>query len=75
MSETWSRIDARSRARSLVEPYRSSGSLARQRSMDQTRLAGAFGLTTGRLRVVLDDHRERLDCVARPKARRPVTIS
>jgi hypothetical protein len=43
--------------------------------MDQTRLAGAFGLTTGRLRVVLDDHRERLDCVARPKARRPVTIS
>ena len=33
--EEWSRIAARSRARSLVEPYRSSGSFARHRSTTQ----------------------------------------
>jgi hypothetical protein len=40
-----SRIAARSRATSLVDPYRSSGSFARQRSTTRMRWAGVRGAT------------------------------
>ncbi len=74
--EEWSRIAARSRARSFVEPYRSSGSLARHRSTIQTRFVGVFGaarrIGSGSASMIAESV-----CagVGRSKARRPDAIS
>src|SRR5215471_2643967 len=48
ISETRSRTPARSRARSRVEAYRSSGSLARHRSAIHATFAGIFGAAVER---------------------------
>ncbi len=76
MPEARSRSAARSRARSVVEAYRCSGSFERHRSTIQTSWAGVLGATVASASGSDSMIAESVCAgVERSKARPPMTIS